>query len=96
MAVAALVADFVHQLPHEKNTESTNRPVFDRQRRIRRRLAKRVKLWSIVGNRDGYTLLIGGCSDDTIRTGFARFFLGSVASRVLAISSCPVLTVPGK
>jgi nucleotide-binding universal stress UspA family protein len=30
------------------------------------------------------------------RTGFARFFLGSVASRVLAIASCPVLTVRGK
>jgi nucleotide-binding universal stress UspA family protein len=30
------------------------------------------------------------------RTGFARFFLGSVASRVLAISPCPVLTVRGK
>jgi nucleotide-binding universal stress UspA family protein len=30
------------------------------------------------------------------RTGFARFFLGSVASRVLASSPCPVLTVPGK
>lgn len=29
-------------------------------------------------------------------TGFARFFLGSVASRVLAISPCPVLTVRGK
>jgi nucleotide-binding universal stress UspA family protein len=30
------------------------------------------------------------------RTGFARFFLGSVASRVLAIAPCPVLTVRGK
>jgi nucleotide-binding universal stress UspA family protein len=30
------------------------------------------------------------------RTGFARFFLGSVASRVLAICPCPVLTVRGK
>ena len=30
------------------------------------------------------------------RTGFSRFFLGSVASRVLAISPCPVLTVRGK
>ena len=30
------------------------------------------------------------------RTGFARFFLGSVASRVLATSPCPVLTVRGK
>jgi nucleotide-binding universal stress UspA family protein len=30
------------------------------------------------------------------RTGFSRFFLGSVASRVLAVSPCPVLTVRGK
>jgi nucleotide-binding universal stress UspA family protein len=30
------------------------------------------------------------------RTGFARLFLGSVASRVLAVSPCPVLTVRGK
>ena len=30
------------------------------------------------------------------RTGFAKFFLGSVASRVLAVSPCPVLTVRGK
>ena len=30
------------------------------------------------------------------RTGLAKFFLGSVASRVLAISPCPVLTVRGK
>ena len=30
------------------------------------------------------------------RTGFARFFLGSVASRVLATSPCAVLTVRGK
>lgn len=30
------------------------------------------------------------------RTGFARFFLGSVASRVLATASCAVLTVRGK
>lgn len=30
------------------------------------------------------------------RTGFARFFLGSVASRVVAVSPCPVLTVRGK
>jgi nucleotide-binding universal stress UspA family protein len=30
------------------------------------------------------------------RTGFARFFLGSVASRVLAIAPCPVLTVRGR
>lgn len=29
------------------------------------------------------------------RTGFARFFLGSVASRVLAITPCPVMTVRG-
>lgn len=29
------------------------------------------------------------------RTGFARFFLGSVASRVLAIAPCPVMTVKG-
>jgi nucleotide-binding universal stress UspA family protein len=29
------------------------------------------------------------------RTGFARFFLGSVASRVLAIAPCPVMTVRG-
>jgi nucleotide-binding universal stress UspA family protein len=27
------------------------------------------------------------------RTGFARFFLGSVASRVLATAPCPVMTV---
>jgi nucleotide-binding universal stress UspA family protein len=30
------------------------------------------------------------------RTGLAKFFLGSVASRVLAVASCPVLTVRGK
>jgi nucleotide-binding universal stress UspA family protein len=30
------------------------------------------------------------------RTGFAKLFLGSVASRVLTIASCPVLTVRGK
>jgi nucleotide-binding universal stress UspA family protein len=30
------------------------------------------------------------------RTGFAKLFLGSVASRVLAVSPCPVLTVRGK
>jgi nucleotide-binding universal stress UspA family protein len=30
------------------------------------------------------------------RTGFAKFFLGSVASRVLAVAPCPVLTVRGK
>jgi nucleotide-binding universal stress UspA family protein len=30
------------------------------------------------------------------RTGLARFFLGSVASRVLALSPCPVLTVRGR
>jgi nucleotide-binding universal stress UspA family protein len=30
------------------------------------------------------------------RTGFAKLFLGSVASRVLAISPCPILTVRGK
>ena len=30
------------------------------------------------------------------RTGFSRFFLGSVASRVVAVSPCPVLTVRGK
>ena len=29
------------------------------------------------------------------RTGFSRLFLGSVASRVLAVSPCPVLTVRG-
>jgi len=29
------------------------------------------------------------------RTGLARFFLGSVASRVLAIAPCPVMTVRG-
>jgi nucleotide-binding universal stress UspA family protein len=29
------------------------------------------------------------------RTGFAKLVLGSVASRVLAISPCPVLTVRG-
>jgi nucleotide-binding universal stress UspA family protein len=29
------------------------------------------------------------------RTGLARLFLGSVASRVLAVSPCPVLTVRG-
>jgi nucleotide-binding universal stress UspA family protein len=29
------------------------------------------------------------------RTGFGRFFLGSVASRVVATASCPVLTVRG-
>lgn len=30
------------------------------------------------------------------RTGFAKFLLGSVASRVVAIAPCPVLTVRGK
>ncbi|MGH7413930.1 MAG: universal stress protein [Candidatus Rokuibacteriota bacterium] len=30
------------------------------------------------------------------RTGFAKLFLGSVASRVLAVAPCPVLTVKGK
>jgi nucleotide-binding universal stress UspA family protein len=30
------------------------------------------------------------------RTGLQRFFLGSVASRVLALAPCPVLTVRGK
>jgi nucleotide-binding universal stress UspA family protein len=30
------------------------------------------------------------------RTGLARFFLGSVASRVVALAGCPVLTVRGK
>lgn len=30
------------------------------------------------------------------RTGVARFFLGSVASRVAAIAACPVMTVRGK
>jgi nucleotide-binding universal stress UspA family protein len=30
------------------------------------------------------------------RTGLARFFLGSVASRVVATAPCPVLTVRGK
>jgi nucleotide-binding universal stress UspA family protein len=29
------------------------------------------------------------------RTGLAKFFLGSVASRVLALAPCPVLTVRG-
>jgi nucleotide-binding universal stress UspA family protein len=29
------------------------------------------------------------------RTGFARFFVGSVASRVLAFAPCPVMTVRG-
>jgi nucleotide-binding universal stress UspA family protein len=30
------------------------------------------------------------------RTGLAKFFLGSVAERVIAVASCPVLTVRGK
>ena len=30
------------------------------------------------------------------RTGFAKLFLGSVASRVVAVSRCPVLTVKGR
>jgi nucleotide-binding universal stress UspA family protein len=30
------------------------------------------------------------------RTGFAKLFLGSVASRVLAVAPCPVLAVRGK
>ncbi len=34
--------------------------------------------------------------DRAIRTGFAKLFLGSVASRVLAVAPCPVLTVRGK
>ena len=32
----------------------------------------------------------------TGRTGVARFFLGSVAGRVVASAPCPVLTVRGK
>jgi nucleotide-binding universal stress UspA family protein len=30
------------------------------------------------------------------RTGLSRFFLGSVAARVLASAPCPVLTVRGR
>jgi nucleotide-binding universal stress UspA family protein len=30
------------------------------------------------------------------RTGLPRFFLGSVAARVLATAPCPVLTVRGR
>ena len=30
------------------------------------------------------------------RTGLARFFVGSVAARVVAVASCPVLTVRGR
>lgn len=30
------------------------------------------------------------------RTGFSRFFLGSVAERVIPLAPCPVLTVRGK
>ena len=30
------------------------------------------------------------------RTGFAKFFLGSVATRLVAIAPCPVLTVRGR
>jgi nucleotide-binding universal stress UspA family protein len=30
------------------------------------------------------------------RTGLAKFFLGSVAARVVATASCPVLTVRGR
>jgi nucleotide-binding universal stress UspA family protein len=30
------------------------------------------------------------------RTGLARFFLGSVAARVIALAPCPVLTVRGR
>ena len=30
------------------------------------------------------------------RTGFSRFFLGSVAERVIPLAHCPVLTVRGK
>lgn len=30
------------------------------------------------------------------RTGFAKFFLGSVAERVLPLAPCPVMTVHGK
>jgi nucleotide-binding universal stress UspA family protein len=30
------------------------------------------------------------------RTGLAKFFLGSVASRVVAVAPCPVLTVRGR
>lgn len=30
------------------------------------------------------------------RTGLSKFFLGSVAERVIAMASCPVLTVRGK
>lgn len=30
------------------------------------------------------------------RTGFARLFVGSVASRVVATAPCPVLTVRGR
>jgi nucleotide-binding universal stress UspA family protein len=30
------------------------------------------------------------------RTGLAKFFLGSVATRLVASASCPVLTVRGR
>ena len=30
------------------------------------------------------------------RTGFSRFFVGSVAARVVAVAHCPVLTVPSR
>ena len=30
------------------------------------------------------------------RTGLARFFIGSVAARVIALAPCPVMTVRGK
>jgi nucleotide-binding universal stress UspA family protein len=30
------------------------------------------------------------------RTGLAKFFLGSVANRVVSTATCPVLTVRGK
>jgi nucleotide-binding universal stress UspA family protein len=30
------------------------------------------------------------------RTGMSKFFLGSVAGRVVSLASCPVLTVRGK
>jgi nucleotide-binding universal stress UspA family protein len=43
--------------------------------------------------KEGAKLIVMGTHG---RTGVARFFLGSVAARVTAMASCPVLTVGGR
>jgi nucleotide-binding universal stress UspA family protein len=46
-----------------------------------------------LAKRQGVGLIVMGTHG---RTGLARFFLGSVAARVAATASCPVLTVRGR